>query len=51
MDKKLQYQAPEVDLIHLATEGAILDGSANMNGTGADVTFYDSGSFDSIFGS
>lgn len=48
MDKKLQYQSPEVELIHLSTEAAILDGS--VNASGADVTFGSEDSFDNIFG-
>jgi hypothetical protein len=48
MDKKLEYLSPEVDLIHLSTESPLLDGSVNANG--ADVTFGESATFESIFG-
>ena len=48
MDNKLQYQSPEVDLIHLSTESPLLDGSVDANG--ADVTFGDESAFDIFFG-
>ena len=48
MEKKLLYESPEVELVHLATEGAILDGS--VNASGADVTFGDESAFDVFFG-
>ena len=47
MEKKLLYESPQVDLVHLATEGAILDGS--VNASGADVSFESSSSFDDFF--
>lgn len=47
MDKKLEYQSPEVDLIHLSTESPLLDGSVDANG--ADVTFGASDAFENIF--
>lgn len=48
MDKKLQYQSPEVDLIHLSAESPLLDGSVDANG--ADVSFETPGTWESIFG-
>lgn len=49
MDKKLEYQSPEVDLIHLSTESPLLDGSVDANG--ADVApFGEPATFESIFG-
>lgn len=47
MDKKLEYQSPEVDLIHLSTESPLLDGSVDANG--ADVKFDVSDAFENIF--
>ena len=47
MEKKLLYESPQVELVHLATEGAILD--ASVNASGQDVTFESSSTFDAIF--
>lgn len=41
--------APEVVIVHLQMEGAILNGSVISTGTGANVTFEDESNFDSFF--
>ena len=48
MEKKLLYESPDVELVHLSTGGAILD--ASVNASGADVTFGDESDFDVFFG-
>lgn len=45
MNTKQPYMTPEVDILHLQLEGAVLSGS----GTGADVKFENESDFDSFF--
>ena len=47
MNTKQTYTAPEVEILHLQIEGAVLSGSGT--GTGADVTFENESDFDSFF--
>lgn len=47
---KNTYLTPEVDIVHLAAEEAIL-GSSSQTGTGADITLLGGSDFDSFFGS
>ena len=51
MNKKQNYTTPEVDIVQLQIEGAILSGSnqAGATGTGPNVTVEDGGIFDDIF--
>ena len=51
MNTKQTYTAPEVKILHLQIEGAVLSGSGTGagTGTGADVTFENESDFDSFF--
>lgn len=51
MNTKQSYMAPEVEILHLQFEGAVLSGSGTGTGTGtgADVKFEDESDFDSFF--
>lgn len=51
MNTKQTYTAPEVEILHLQMEGAVLSGSGTGagTGTGADVTFENESDFDSFF--
>ena len=49
MKTKKNYTAPEVEILHLQIEGAVLSGSGTGTGTGADITFENESDFDSFF--
>lgn len=49
MKTKKTYTAPEVEILHLQIEGAVLSGSGTGFGTGADITFENESDFDSFF--
>jgi len=51
MNTKQSYTTPEVKILHLQFEGAVLSGSGTGagTGTGADVKFEDESDFDSFF--
>lgn len=49
MNTKQPYMTPEVDILHLQLEGAVLSGSGTGYGTGADMTFENESDFDSLF--
>lgn len=51
MNTKQPYMTPEVDILHLQLEGAVLSGSGTGYGygTGADVKFDSESDFDSFF--
>lgn len=51
MNTKQSYTAPEVKILHLQFEGAVLSGSGTGTGTGtgADITFENESDFDSFF--
>ena len=49
MNTKQPYMTPEVDILHLQLEGAVLSGSSTGLGTGADVKFETESDFDSFF--
>ena len=49
MNTKQPYMTPEVDILHLQLEGAVLSGSGTGYGTGADMTFENESDFDSFF--
>ena len=48
MNTKQSYMAPEVVIVHLQMEGAILSGSVTSTGVGANVTFEEESNFDSF---
>jgi hypothetical protein len=49
MNTKQSYMAPEVEILYLQFEGAVLSGSGTGTGTGADVKFENDSDFDSFF--
>ena len=49
MNTKQTYITPEVEILHLQIEGAVLSGSGTGTGTGADMIFENESDFDSFF--
>ena len=51
MNTKQTYISPEVEILHLQIEGAVLSGSGTGTGTGtgADMIFENESDFDSFF--